>query len=128
MRRYLTVSVTAVTLGCASQPAPDRNSLEASRVAFLTHEELKTLFANRLTVRFAWSGQSGIAILEKDGTARVDGGNWQLIGSWRIEGNRYCSTYTQIGSNCYNVHKTGRTSYTLFPTDGSPTGTWEIQQ
>ena len=130
MGKALTVLMAAAaTLGCASQPPPSvRDTVQEPRPTFLTHEELKALLSRTLTVHFAGYGQRGTGIFEKDGTARLDGGNWRMFGSWRIEGNRFCTSYSQIGTGCYNLHQTASNSYTLFPTQGSGSSTWEVQR
>jgi hypothetical protein len=49
-----------------------------------------------------------------------------VIGSWKIDGSKFCTNYTALGSGCFNLQKTGEKTYKLIPLDGLLEGTWEI--
>ena len=100
------------------------------RSDFLTHEELKALLAETKTIQFATGRSKGIVVLGKDGTASVDGGTFQARGTWRIDGNKYCSKYPGIRrgyETCYTVQKTGGSSYKLHSTDGDISN-WVVEK
>ena len=112
----------AVMTGSASaqEPRPD----------FLTHEELKALLAEPKAIQFATGRSKGIVVLGKDGTASVDGGTFQARGTWRIDGNRYCSKYPGIRrgyETCYTVQNTGGGTYKLYSADGD-ISSWVIEK
>ena len=49
-------------------------------------------------------------------------------GSWHIDGNKFCSSYSRVGAGCSNLEKTGSSTYTLYPTDGKAGATWEVMK
>jgi hypothetical protein len=70
-------------------------------------------------------------VYQKDGTVRLNEGpaSPTRIGSWRIDGNKFCTKYSGgLGSGCFNVQKTGASTYKLIPLDGLLEGTWEVQK
>jgi hypothetical protein len=96
----------------------------------LTHEELKQLLSKTMVAQFSTGRTKGTVVLAQDGTARVDGGTWQARGTWRIEGNRYCSKYPGIRrgyETCYAVQNTGGSTYKLYSTDGD-ISSWVIEK
>ena len=96
----------------------------------LTHEELKQLLSKTTVLQFATGGAKGTGVLAHDGTARLDGGSWQARGTWRIDGNKYCSKYPGIRrgyETCYVIEKTGGNTYKLYSTEGD-IGTWVVEQ
>src|SRR3954463_15283041 len=129
MRGVLSSLVMLTVLGVG--PWASRHALAQEAPSnFLTHEELKTLFSETINVRLvnAAYARSGTANFQKDGTAIVNDGNSQAFGSWRIEGDSFCTSYTKLGSGCIKLQKTGANSYrTLFP-DGKVRSTWEVQK
>ena len=100
----------------------------------LTNEQLKALLSKGLTVtitgadRANTAARTGTAVYQKDGTARFNEGptTRTVIGSWRIEGNKFCTKYTSLGSGCFNIQKTGDKTYKLIPLDGLLEGNWEV--
>ena len=127
MNRYLTTFFAVTVLGCATQAW-------AQKAAVLTGAELKALLANGMTAKITGADRpntatrTGTAVYQKDGTVRFNEGaaTTTHIGSWRIEGNKFCTKYTNLGSGCFNVQKTGPTTYKLIPLDGLLEGTWEV--
>src|SRR5688572_27047773 len=93
---------------------------------FLTHEELKTLLSGTTIVQFNAGRSRGTGIYAQDGTARLDWGTGGAKGTWRIDGDKFCTTYPGIRrgyETCNNLQKTGEKSYTLFFTsDGTLNG------
>ncbi len=105
----------------------------AQQQNFLAHEELKALLSSTRTVAFtAGTSARGTGIYSPDGIARLDGGTWSAKGTWRIDGNRFCTTYPGIRrgyETCSNLQKTGENRYNLyFSTDGTKNGTWAIEK
>jgi len=106
----------------------------AQKPAVLTNGQLKTLLGKGLTVRVTGAdrantaSRTSTAVYQQDGTARLnEGSNTNaLIGSWRIEGNKFCTNYTSLGTGCFNLQKTGDKTYKLIPLDGLLEGTWEV--
>ena len=106
----------------------------AQKPAVLGNAQLKALLSNGLTVRITGvdrsntAPRSGTAVYQKDGTARYNDTPTAAtqIGSWRIEGNKFCTRYTSAGSGCFNLQKTGDKTYKLIPLDGLLEGTWEV--
>ena len=128
MRRKLTVLTVVALLGgaghaFAQKPQPN-----------LTNEQLKALLSKGLTVRITGvdrantAASSATAVYQRDGTARLNQGptTTTVIGSWRVEGDKFCTKYTSLGSGCFNVQKTGDKTYKLIPLDGLLEGTWEV--
>ena len=129
MTRHLTALLAIAVLGCASHAWAQK-----SQPAVLTDAQLKALLSNGLTVRIAGADRpntakrTGTVVYQKDGTARFNEGaaTTTHIGSWKIDGNKFCTKYTNFGSGCFNVQKTGDTTYKLIPLDGLLEGTWEV--
>ena len=129
MNRHLTTYLAVAILGCASHAWAQK-----PQPAVLTDAQLKALLSGGLTVRIAGADRpntatrTGTAVYQKDGTARFNEGpaTTTHIGSWRIEGNKFCTKYTSLGSGCFNVQKIGDTSYKLSPLDGLLEATWEV--
>jgi|SRR5882672_4373261 len=129
MKRYLTTLVTVATLGCAGDALAQQKSQPN-----LTNAQLKTLLSNGISVRVTGvdrantAPRSGTAGYQKDGTARAKLGpaSPELIGSWKIDGNKFCTSYTSVGSGCFNVQKTSDKTYKLIPLDGLLTENWEV--
>ncbi len=129
MNRHLTTFLAVATLGFAGQAV-------AQKPAVLTNAQLKSLLANGLTVRITGvdkntaGPRSGTAVYQKDGTARFNEGpaTTQIVGSWKIDGNKFCTNYTSVGAGCFNIQKTGDTTYKLIPLDGLLEGNWEVVQ
>ena len=128
MDRHVTTFIAVAVLGSAScawaqKPAP-----------VMTNGELKTLLSNGLTVKVTGedrpttASRTGTAVYQKDGTARFNEGptTTTLIGSWKIDGNKFCTNYTSVGSGCFNVQKTGANTYKLIPLDALIGATWEV--
>ena len=131
-RAVLACSAVALILGCA---ANGTTSQEPS-VVYLTHDELKALLSTTRTVRIATQGAKVIGIYSRDGAARVDWGSGGATGTWRVQGNKFCSKYPGVRrgyETCYVLQKTGENRYTLFYADGSPedgkvSGTWWVEK
>jgi len=53
------------------------------------------------------ASRTGSAVYQKDGTARLNESPTSntLIGSWRIENNKFCTKYTRLGDGCFNLQK-----------------------
>jgi|SRR6185436_1277601 len=129
MTRHLTTFLAVAMLGSAShawaQKAPP---------AVLTNAQLKTLLSNGMTAKITGAdrpntaARTGTAVYQKDGTVRFNEGaaTTTHIGSWRIDGNKFCTKYTNLGSGCFNVQKTGESTYKLIPLDGLLEGTWQV--
>jgi hypothetical protein len=129
MNRHLTTLLAVAMLGCvghawAQKPQP----------TVLTNAQLKTLLSGGLTVKVTGAdrpntaSRTGTAVYQKDGTVRFNEGPTTTthIGSWRIEDNRFCTKYTNLGSGCFNVQKTGESTYKLIPLDGLLEVTWDV--
>jgi hypothetical protein len=129
MNRHLTTFLAVAILGGASHAWAQK-----PQPAVLTDAQLKTLLSGGLTVRVTGAerpntaSRTGTGVYQKDGTARFNEGpaTTTHIGSWRIEGNKFCTNYTNLGKGCFNVQKTGETSYKLIPLDGLLGATWEV--
>jgi len=129
MKRYLTTLLTVAMLGCAGHVWAQK-----PQPTVLTSEQLKALLSKGLTVRITGAdrantaARTSTAVYQQDGTARLnDGSNTTTqIGSWRIDGNKFCTKYTSLGSGCYTLQKTGDKTYKLLPLDGLLEGTWEV--
>ena len=96
----------------------------------LTHGELKELLSKTRIVQFAFGRAKGTLVLAQDGKASVDGGSWQAKGTWRIDGDKYCSRYPGIRrgyETCYSVQSTGANTYKLLSTDGD-VSTWLVEK
>ena len=98
----------------------------------LTHEELKQLLSKTTIAQFvSLSGRmKGTIVLTQDGTASVDGGSFQARGSWRIDGDKYCSKYPGLRrgyETCYSVQSTGVNTYKLLSTEGDGS-TWVVEK
>ena len=114
------ILVAAVVAGAASAQEPK----------LLAHEELKELLSTTRVMQFATAGAKGTAVLAQDGTARLDGGTWQARGTWRIDGNKYCSKYPGIRrgyETCYTIERTGEKTYKLTSTEGD-IGSWVVEK
>jgi hypothetical protein len=116
-------------LGCASH-----GWAQKPQQTVLTNAQLKALLSNGMTARITGAdrpntaARTGTAVYQKDGTVRFNEGaaTTTHIGSWRIEDNKFCTKYTNLGSGCFNVQKTGESSYKLIPLDGLLGGTWDV--
>jgi hypothetical protein len=129
MKRHLTTFLAVLMLGCASHAWAQKPQPTA-----LTNAQLKALLSKGLTVRITGAdrpntaARTGTAVYQQDGTVRFNEGasTTTHIGSWRIEDNRFCTKYTNLGSGCFNIQKIGETTYKLIPLDGLLEGTWEV--
>jgi hypothetical protein len=131
MKRHLTTFLAVAMLGCAGHAWAQK-----PQPTVLTNAQLKALLSKGMTARITGADRpntakrSGTAVYQKDGTVRFNEGaaTTTHIGSWRIDGNKFCTKYTNLGSGCFNVQKTGETTYKLIPLDGLLEGTWEVQK
>ena len=129
MRNHLTAFLTVAMLGCAGHALAQK-----PQPSVLTNAQLKALLAKGLTVKIAGAdrantaSRTGTAVYQQDGTARFNEGptTTTVIGSWRIDGDKFCTKYTSMGSGCFNLQKTGDKTYKLIPLDGLLEGTWEV--
>jgi hypothetical protein len=129
MKTYLTTLLTVAMLSCAGHV-----SAQKPQPTVLTNEQLKALLSKGLTVKITGADRANTAartssaVYQQDGTARLNDGatTATLIGSWRIDGNKFCTRYTNLGSECFNLQKTGDKTYKLLPLDGLLEGTWEV--
>lgn len=124
-----------VTLLMLSSCATTERPLQEPSLTFLTHNELKTLMSGTRTVSWTSSGLTGTAgltgtgIYTQDGTALLRWDRGSAEGTWRINGDRFCTTYPKIRrgyETCHSLHKTGENEYKLFLPDGSFSGTWRL--
>jgi hypothetical protein len=130
MKRYLTTLAMVASLGCAGHAFAQQKLQQNA----LTNAQLKTLLSNGISVRVTGvdragtAPRSGTAGYQKDGTARAKLGpaSPEVVGSWKIDGNKFCTNYTSAGSGCFNLQKTGDKTYKLIPLDGSLEENWEI--
>ena len=100
---------------------------------FLTHEELKAFFSESKIIRVVSEDfrRSSTITYREDGTvtAQVDTTGRTYIGAWRIDSDRLCTDYSQLGSACYKVQKTGINSYKTFSAEtGKVSSTWEVKK
>jgi len=129
MKRHLTTFLAVAMLGCAGHAWAQK-----PQPTLLTNAQLKALLANGMTVKVTGAdrpntaARTGAVVYQKDGTARFNEGSATTthVGSWRIDGNRFCTKYQRLGSGCFNVQKLGDTTYKLIPLDGLLEGTWEV--
>jgi hypothetical protein len=106
-------------------------SAQEARPAFLTHEELRQLLSGTTTVQFVSGNAKGTGIYTQDRTARLDGGSWQAKGSWRIDGNKFCTKYPGIRrgyETCYSLQRTGENAYTLHDGESGMSSTWLVEK
>jgi Ni/Co efflux regulator RcnB len=128
MDRHLTALLAVAMLGASHAWA------QAPQPTVLTNAQLKALLSNGLSVRITGAdrpntaARTGSAVYQKDGTARFNeaAATTTHTGSWRIEDNKFCTKYQRLGSGCFNVQKTGETTYKLIPLDGLLEGTWDV--
>jgi hypothetical protein len=132
MKRHLTTLLAVAMLGGIGHAWAQK-----AQPAVLTNAQLKTLLANGLNVTITGAerpntaSRTATAVYQKDGTVRLNEGpaTPTRIGSWRIDGNKFCTKYSGgLGSGCFNVQKTGDSTYKLIPLDGLLEGTWEVQK
>jgi len=124
MKTLLTAILTLAVLGSAWAQKP----------MVLTNAQLKALLSKGVTVKVTGAARANTAartstaVYQRDGTARLnEGSNTNtVIGSWKIDGNKFCTNYTALGSGCFNLQKTGDKTYKLIPLDGLLEGTWEV--
>ena len=124
MKTLLTAILTLAVLGSAWAQKP----------MVLTNAQLKALLSKGVTVKVTGAARANTAartstaVYQRDGTARLnEGSNTNtVIGSWKIDGNKFCTNYTALGSGCFNLQKTGDKTYKLIPLDGLLDGTWEV--
>jgi tartrate dehydratase alpha subunit/fumarate hydratase class I-like protein len=129
MKRYLTTLVAVAILGCAGHAFAQKPAANV-----LTGDQLKALLSKGVTVKVTGAARANTAartstaVYQRDGTARLnEGSNTNtVIGSWKIDGNKFCTSYTALGSGCFNLQKTGDKTYKLLPLDGLLEGTWEV--
>jgi len=129
MNRHLTTFLAVAVLGCASHAWAQK-----PQPTVLTDAQLKALLSNGMTARITGAdrpnsaSRTGTAVYQKDGTVRFNEGaaTTTHIGSWRIDGNKFCTKYTNLGSGCFHVQKTGDATYKLIPLDGLLEGTWQV--
>lgn len=130
MKRNLTALVAVATLGCTGHAFAQQKS----QPNVLTNAQLTTMLSNGISVRVTGvdrantAPRSGTAGYQKDGTARArpSPAAPELIGSWKIDGNKFCTNYTSVGSGCFNVQKTSDKTYKLIPLDGLLEENWEV--
>src|SRR5262249_12330285 len=103
-------------------------SAQEKGATYLTNAELKALMSGTLTVDFFGYNRRGVGTYQKDGTVQLNSTNWTATGSWRIEGNKFCTNFTEVGPGCSRLQKTGADSYKLIPDDGSTPGTWQVRK
>lgn len=133
MKTQLTTLLAVSVLGFAGHALAQQKKAQPN---VLTNAQLKTLLANGMTARITGVAQpktaprSGTVVYQKDGTARFNEGaaTRTYIGSWRIDGNKFCTNYTEFGKGCFNIQKTGENTYRMIPLDGLLEGNWEVQQ
>ena len=132
MTKHLATFLAIALLGCTSHAWAQK-----AQPAVLTNAQLKTLLSNGLNVKITGAdrpntaSRTATAVYQKDGTVRLNEGpaTPARIGSWRIDGNKFCTKYSGgLGSGCFNVQKTGDSTYKLIPLDGLLEGTWEVQK
>jgi hypothetical protein len=129
MKTHLTTFLAVAILGGASHAWAQK-----PQPTVLTNAQLKALLSKGLTVKITGAdrpntaARTGTAVYQQDGTVRFNEGasTTTHIGSWRIDGDKFCTKYTNLGSGCFNVQKTGETTYKLIPLDGLLEGTWEV--
>jgi hypothetical protein len=129
MNKHLTTFLAVAMLGYASHAWSQK-----PQPTVLTNAQLKSLLSNGMTAKITGAdrantaARTGTAVYQKDGTVRFNEGaaTTTHIGSWRIDGNKFCTKYTNLGSGCFNVQKTGESTYKLIPLDGLLEGTWEV--
>ncbi len=130
MNRNLTTFLAVAMLGCAGHAWAQK-----PQPTVLTNAQLKALLSKGQTVRVTGAdrpntaSRTGTAVYQEDGTVRFNEGaaTTTHIGSWRIEGDKFCTKYSNnLGSGCFNVQKIGESSYKLIPLDGLLGGTWEL--
>src|SRR5689334_15949920 len=98
MNACLTTFLAAAMLGCAAHASAQKPQ------PTLSNAELKTLLSKGLNVkvtgteRTSTAARTGTAVYQKDGTARFNEGptTTTLIGSWKIDGNKFCTNYTAL--------------------------------
>ena len=129
MNRHLTTFIAVALLGGAGHAWAQK-----PQPTVLTNAQLKALLSKGMTAKITGAdrantaSRTGTAVYQKDGTVRFNEGaaTTTHIGSWRIEDNKFCTKYTNLGSGCFNVQKTGESSYKLIPLDGLLEGTWDV--
>ena len=118
--------------GCAiaQASAPDQGR------TLLTPAELKALISTAKSIRISTQGAKVNAVYSQDGVARVEWGTGGASGTWRLDGNRFCSKYPGIRrgyETCYVFQKTGENTYNQFYADGGPDdgrliGLWVVEK
>jgi hypothetical protein len=124
MRKPLFLSaLMGVAFLMLSSCATTEKSLQERGLAPLTHNELETLMSRTRTTRWTTSkGVTGTGTYTQDGTAKLSWSGGGAEGSWRISGDKFCTTYPTIrkgNETCFTLYKTRENEYQLFFQDGS---------
>lgn len=124
MKRIIVVSsllCAAVSLlpGCATTA----QDLQKQGLSPLTHGQLEMLMSRTRTMRWTTAtGTSGTGTFALDGSAELAWTGGGAKGTWRINGNAYCTKYPDIRhgkENCFTFYRTRPHQYSLFFPDGS---------
>ena len=116
----------ALSPGCGSVGTP---SQEQAPVA-VTHDELKALFSRPRTIDIVAGNLKAVGVYSPSGAAQLDWGTGGARGTWRINGDQFCTKYPGIRrgyENCFSVRQAGPNAYTTHEPDGSRGSTWQVR-
>ena len=124
----LVLAVTGVALsGCGTGGTPSQEQSPN----YLTQAQLKELFSTTRTVSTTAGTFKGTGTFTKEGIADLVWASGSARGTWRIDGNKFCTKYPGLRRGyeaCYSLQRTGTNTYTLYDGESGMTGTWVIQQ
>lgn len=121
----LAITFLILTGFARAEQETSQKALQANGVAPLTQSELETLMSRSRTARFAGKNNvTGTVTYAQEGTAKVGWNGGSDVGSWRINGDKFCTKYKKIRNGfetCFTFYKTGENEYQLF---FFPEGNW----
>ncbi|MEM7254133.1 MAG: hypothetical protein AAF493_22170 [Pseudomonadota bacterium] len=116
------LAVSVVLTGCATTEADIRQEF-----APLTGEQLSALITDN-AIQWETDRSRGVAAYAADGSATVDWGTGDDVGTWRIDGDQLCSQWKTVRDGterCFTVYQTGENQYRSFY-DGKASATWKM--
>ena len=115
--KALAAFLCVLAVGCATS----ERALKKKGLSPLTGKELELLLSRDRTLTWTNARTMGDATYAADSTATMTWDSGADSGSWRIDENTLCTTWTVVRKKeaCFTVYKTGDNQFQQFWPDGA---------
>jgi hypothetical protein len=126
VRFLIVVGILTVLCGCVTHEL----QIKMSGARMLNQGELEHLFYVERKVEFSSPDGSAAVTYHPDGRQEIEWNNGKDTGSFRIDNETFCSTWTNLrkgAESCSKIYRINETEYEFISSDGTYAATMHLR-